>query len=166
MDKIAQKVSIFDAAEVEKKGYGFYLGEHDAPEDREPFDAHILFALRGGLTTSQAARRRGAPKQVIVSRRVGHLYHSFSEPDPEASEPQPYRVSIPGQGSPFSDRVPLTTRMDLLTGAHLDGVESLEAMCAMAVALSVHRHIEGIPATIQDPQTYLERNNNGANNGN
>lgn len=158
LGKLESEIALFEA----RKGRidfkrGFYFGEHSSPEDQQPFMSHVLFAVTKQQSTSASAMMRGVPfRSVDTHVALGHLYHSFPEvEDPDQSvRPQPYRLKIPAERG-FRLSEPLVTRMDLLTGSHLEGLGSVEDMCMRAIALGVQRCLEGIPETVQDPSAYL-----------
>jgi hypothetical protein len=157
LEKLEQKVIICDPAEGAKGRFRAYRGQHNDPTDQEPFDSHLLFTIKGTQMTSIVGRERGLRRLIVPNRGIGHLYHSFSEiEDPEQIPPQPFRLKVPVFKA-FAFNTVVETRTDLLTVAHLDGVETVEAMCTRAIALGTHRYLEGIPSTVQLPETYLEQ---------
>lgn len=154
VESLEEEVRLFEA----KKGtvglkHGEYTGNHSGPRDQQPFTSHVLFAFKRTQSTSIRARERGEQHRIVPLWRLGHLYHSFPEADSEEPvRPQPFRLKIPLL-KVFSR--PVTARVDLLTDAHLEGLDTLEAMCTRAVALGTHRYLEGIPETVAEPEHYL-----------
>lgn len=156
LDEMEAEIALFEA----KKGRidykrGFYIGSlHASPEDQQPFTSHVLFATTRVQDTSFVGTQRGEPYRHVPKHVLGHLYHSFPQIDEAESaiRPQPFRLKIPefrGLKTSFE------TRLDLLNPSHMDEIDSMESMCVRAIALGMRRHLEGVPATIQDPADYL-----------